>query len=353
MRPPMSEDSPRAGDALFVRRLLLALLVLAVAGVLWYLRFVVVLAFGAILFAVILRAAAKPLRERFHLPDELALVLATTLILGAFAASVVLFGAQVATQAREIAAALPAALEEARNLAATVGVSLWFEQLIEDLVTGSTAAGDIGRFLVTLGDVITNLLILIVGGIFLAWRPDIYRVGLIKLVPAGGRGNAARALDDCGRALRLWLKGRLLAMVLVGAASGLGLWLFGIPSYLALALAAAVLEFVPFFGPILAAIPAILLALLQSPLDAARVAGLFLLIQQVEGNVLTPIIQQHAVKLPEALLLFALLAFGLLFGIIGVLLAEPLTVTLFVLVKLLYVREALHTSTPIPGEDGS
>ena len=348
----MNDENSRAGDAVFVRRLLLALLVLAVAWALWQLRFVVVLAFGAILFAVVLRSAARPIRDRLRVSDKTALALSVGLILGALIASIALFGAQVATQAREIAAALPAALQEARGLAASIGVSSWFEQLVSDVASGSTGA-DVGRFLVTLGDAITNTIILIVGGIFLASRPELYRVGLIKLVPEGARGNAAEALDDCEVALRLWLKGRLLAMVLVGAATGLGLWLIGIPSYLALALAAALLEFVPFFGPILAAVPAILLALLQSPLDAALVAGLFLLIQQLEGNLLTPIIQQHAVKLPAALLLFALLAFGLLFGIIGVLLAEPLTVALFVLVKLLYVREALHTSTPLPGEDTS
>lgn len=348
----MPDDRTRAGDALFVRRLLLALLVLALAWAVWYLRFVLVLAFGAILFAVILRSAARPLRERLHLPDSLALTLAIVLILGAFAASLAAFGAQVAAQARSIAEALPQALEEVRSLAASVGLAGWIDQQFRELASGSGGAGNVGRVLMTLGDGVANVIILIVGGIFLASRPELYRVGLIKLVPESARGNAATALDDCNTALRLWLKGRLLAMVLVGLATGLGLWLIGIPSYLALALAAALLEFIPFFGPILAAVPAILLALLESPMQAALVAGLFLVIQQLEGNLLTPIIQQHAVELPAALLLFSLLAFALLFGLIGVLLAEPLTVALFVLVKRLYVREALHTKTPMPGEDG-
>src|SRR5690606_19472128 len=159
-------------------------------------------------------------------------------------------------------------------------------------------------------------------GIFLAARPQLYRTGLIKLVPEGARGNAATALDDCDTALRLWLKGRLLAMVVVGVLIGVGLWLIGVRSYLALALLAAVLEFVPFIGASLAAVPAILLALLAGPEQARLVAGLFLIIQQLEGNLITPIIQQHAVELPAALLLFSLLAFALLFGVIGILLAE-------------------------------
>lgn len=347
----MPDRDKHAGDALFVRRLLLALLVLSLAWTVWYLRHVLVLAFGAVLFAVILRSAARPLKSHLRLSDSLALTLAVVLILGAVAASLATFGAQIAAQAQLIAEALPRALDELKAFASSIGPTGWIEEQVRELATDSGLAGTFGRLLMSLGDGVTNLIILIVGGIFLASRPDLYRVGLIKLVPESGRGNAATALDDCNRALRLWLKGRLLAMVLVGFATGLGLWLIGVPSYLALALAAALLEFIPFFGPVLAAVPAILLALLESPMQAALVAALFLLIQQLEGNLLTPLIQQHAVELPAALLLFSLLAFALLFGLIGVLLAEPLTVALFVLVKRLYIREALHTKTPMPGED--
>ena len=72
--------------------------------------------------------------------------------------------------------------------------------------------------------------------------------------------------------------------------------------------------------------------------------------QQLEGNVVEPLVQQRAVTIPPALLLFALVASGLLFGIVGILLGAPLTVVLYVLVKRLYVREALHTDTPLPTE---
>jgi predicted PurR-regulated permease PerM len=191
----------------------------------------------------------------------------------------------------------------------------------------------------------------IVGGIFMAARPGLYRRGLIKLVPEGGRDNAALALEDSWKALRLWLFGRLVSMVLVGLLTGLGLWWIGIPAALTLGIVAALLEFVPFLGPILAAIPAILLALAVDPTLFLWVVGLFLVIQQIEGNIIAPLVQQQAVELPPALLLFSLVAAGLVFGIVGILFAEPLTVVLFVLVKRLYVREALNTPTPIPGED--
>lgn len=346
----MADENERDGDVRFLRRLMLAILVLATAWLFWHLRFVLVLAFGAVLFAMILHSIAGRLRRWIPMPDRLAMSLAILVILGGFAGVLLLFGAQISGQAQTIAERLPDAIEQLRGLIERLGLDGWAERRFQEIVSGSSGFGDIGRFLMTLGDGVTNVIILIFGGIFFAARPQLYRTGLLKLVPERGRANAATALEDCNTALRLWLKGRLMAMVVVGVLTGIGLWLIGVRSYLALALLAAVLEFVPFIGPILAAVPAILLALLESPEQALLVTGLFVLIQQLEGNLITPIIQQHAVELPAALLLFSLLGFALLFGVIGVLLAEPLTVALFVLVKRLYVREALHTDTPMPGE---
>ena len=159
-------------------------------------------------------------------------------------------------------------------------------------------------------------------------------------------------MDESERALRLWLKGQLIAMVVVGLLTGVGLWLLGMRSALALGLLAGLLEFIPFAGPLLAAVPAILLALAVGPDMALWVLLLYFAVQQFEGYVLTPLVQQYAVDLPGVILLFSLLGFGTLFGTLGVVLAAPLSVVTFVLVKRLYVIEALHTQTPIPGEKG-
>ena len=77
---------------------------------------------------------------------------------------------------------------------------------------------------------------------------------------------------------------------------------------------------------------------------------LYVVVQQFEGNLLTPLVQQYAVDLPGAVLLFSLIGFGTLFGTLGVILAAPLAVVTMVLVKRLYVIETLDTPTPIPGE---
>lgn len=212
--------------------------------------------------------------------------------------------------------ALPAALEELRAFAARLGIKRWVDQQIERF-SNDAVSGRVGGILMNVGNTITDLVLVIVGGVFLAARPRLYRTGFVKLVPPSGRPLAGDALKDCETALRLWFKGRLLAMLGVGLLVGLGPWLIRVPSFLALGLLAGLLEIIPFFGPILAAVPGILLALLVSPTHALLAAGLYLLIQQAEGNLITPIIQHHAVELRPALLLFALLVFGLLFGLLG------------------------------------
>jgi predicted PurR-regulated permease PerM len=195
--------------------------------------------------------------------------------------------------------------------------------------------------------------VVIFAGIYLAAQPNFYRAGAIKLVPPRRRKVAAEAMLESERALRLWLKGQAIAMLVVGVLTGAGLWLIGMPSALVLGLIAGLLEFIPFAGPIIAAIPAVMLALVIGPEMVIWVALLYLAIQQLEGTLLAPMIQQYAVDLPGVVLLFSMIGFGILFGTLGVILAAPLAVVTLVLVKRLYVIETLDTQTPIPGEDKS
>jgi len=131
----------------------------------------------------------------------------------------------------------------------------------------------------------------------------------------------------------------------------IGLQLIGVPSALVLGLISGVLEFIPYAGAITSSIPAILIGLAQGPETALWVVALYVIVHHVEAYVIQPVIQQFAVEIPAVITLFCLLAFALLFGVIGILLAAPLAVVTYVLVKRLYVIEALDTPTPIPGEN--
>ena len=123
--------------------------------------------------------------------------------------------------------------------------------------------------------------------------------------------------------------------------TGIGLWLLGVPAALGLALIAGLLDFIPFVGPIIAAVPAIILAFLVGPSTALWTLGLYLLVQQIQGNILQPLVQRYAVDVPPAVLLFAVAGAGVLFGFLGILLSAPLTVVAFVLVQRLYIQGAL------------
>jgi predicted PurR-regulated permease PerM len=337
---------------IFIERLVIAIAVIGIALLLWNLRDLFMLVFGAVLVSVILNLVAQPLRDRLNLPAWAALLAAVVIVAAVIGIAFGTFGAQVTRQAEALRATIPAAWTAVEARFDAWGLGEWVRQWTASLGPGGGVVANLGNIAVTIGNGIADTLLVIVGGIYLAAQPELYRVGMLKLVPARGRELAAQALAASGRALRLWLLGRLVSMSVVGLLTSIGLMAIGVPSALALGLLAGLLEFVPFIGPVLAAVPAILLALAESPEKALWTALLFLAIQQFEGNVLEPLVQQRAVDLPPALLLFALVAGGLIFGAVGIILAAPLTVVLFVMVKRLYVQEALSTPTPLPGQGG-
>ena len=336
---------------IFIERLVIAIIVIGIALLLWNLRGLFLLVFGAALVSVILNIVAEPIRQRLNAPDWLALLGAVVIVAGVIVAAFWTFGAQVTRQAQALSDMIPAAWTAMEARLDAWGMGDAVREWTSGLRAGGGVVSNLGNIAVSVGNGIADTLLVIVGGIYLAAQPELYRVGMIKLVPARGRALAAQAIEASGRALRLWLLGRMVSMAVVGLLTWIGLMIIGVPSALALGLIAALLEFVPFIGPIVAAVPAILLAFAESPQTAIWTALLFLAIQQLEGNVLEPLVQQRAVEMPPALLLFALVAGGLVFGIVGIILAAPLTVVLFVLVKKLYVQEALHTETPLPGDE--
>lgn len=336
---------------IFVERLVIAILVIGVALLLWTLRGLFILAFGAVLVALILGLIATPLRARARLPAPLALLCAVLAVAALLATAIWMFGAEVFRQSEGLRQLIPAAWAALERWLDGFGLGDALRQWTAALGQGSGVVGQFGRIAMSIGNGIADALLVIVGGIYLAAQPDLYRTGLLKLVPKNGRTLAGDALDASSRALHLWLLGRLVSMAAVGTLTWLGLTLIGVPSALTLALLAALLEFVPFIGPIVAAVPAVLLGFAAGPDKAIWVALLFLVIQQIEGNLLEPLVQQRAVDLPPALLLFAVVAGGLMFGLVGIFFAAPLTVVLYVLTKRLYVQETLHTDTPLPGED--
>ena len=344
-------DAPKTDEGPFVRRVLIVVAIAAGLLLLWQLREVVVLLFGAVMVATIFRAIADLLEKHLRIPERIAVLLSVLLVVGIIAAVVWAISAQIAAQGEYLVAALPKAAQIIDERTAAVGLGHPVASWMRNLHSGGLIGADLKGFVSSLTVSAASFLIVFFGGIFLAAEPRLYGIGLIKLIPPARRRLVAEAMEESDHALRLWLKGQLWAMILIFLMTWAGLWLLGVPSALVLALISGVLEFIPYAGAITSSIPAIMVALVQSPELALWVIGLYIVVHHVEAYLIQPLIQQFAVDIPAVITLFALLAFGLLFGVLGILLAAPLAVVSYVLVKRLYVIEALDTPTPIPGEN--
>lgn len=338
----------------FVHRVLIALALVALALFLWRVADVLLLIFGASLVAVVLRALADPLRRRTRLNDTVALAIVVLALLGTLAGAGMLFGAEVVRQASELATRLPVALEQAGEALQDRLAGGIADRILDAIPDAMPSLGGLASALtrgaaVAVGAVV-QLVIVLVGGLYLAGDPAVYRAGVLKLLPEQARAQVGGLIDASARALRLWLLGQLITMAAVGLLTGLGLWLIGMPVPFALGLLAGIAEFVPYVGPIAAAVPGLLIALAEGPTMLLYAALVYLVVQQIESNAIMPLVARQVLALPPALAIFAVVALGVVFGPLGLIFAAPLTVLLVAAVARLYVRETLGTKVTVPGE---
>ncbi len=327
----------------FTARVMIVLGIIAAGVVLWAVSDVLVLGFGGVLMACALRALSDPLANRLRLSPRLALGMVMITVLALLAGASVLIGERLADQAGQLAKALPEDFAKARSWAEQSAFGHIGLKTLAKFGTGSGSLGGIGGIATGTLGALVDILVIFFMGIYFAVDPSLYRRGALRLVPRGGRQRADLALVAAGQALRNWLRGQLVSMVVIGTVTGVGLWLLDVPLALSMGVFAGLLEFVPFVGALLAAVPAILLGFAKGPSGAMWVAVFYLAIHQFEGNILMPLVQRWAVSLPPALAVGAVVVFGLLFGAFGVLFATPLMIVAIVFVERLYVE-------PIIGE---
>lgn len=262
-------------------------------------------------------------------------ILGTTIIL------VLLFwlmGAKVQSQISQLTDTLPSTVEKAKTELNKTSLG---QKLVEKLSSHQTQkkAQQLAQtfFKSTFG-ILGDLYVVLFLGIFFTVSPSQYKKGLVQLVPGKGRAKADDVLVKLGDNLKKWLKGKIFAMFVVFVLTSIGLSIIGVPMWLALALIAGFLNFIPNFGPLIAMIPAVLVGFMQGPSTAAFVAGLYILVQVAESNFITPMVQQKLVSIPPALIIIAQLLLSPLTGGWGLVLATPLMVIVMVLVQELYVN---------------
>lgn len=342
----------------YVRRvaIMAAIGLLFVAGalVIRHIANVLLVLFGGILFAVVLGGAARLLADRTALGRNAALAVVVVLGLALLAAFFWLAGARISDQATQLAEQLPRVVQELQRELRSSGVGRLFLRQVEREggagAPGMELLGGIsGMFRTALGAA-TNLVVIVVLALYLAAAPGLYVQGFLHLLPQEARPRGREVLEVIGRALQRWMGGRLASMLVVGLLTAAGLFVAGVPLAFVLGLIAAVFSFVPFIGPILAAVPGVLIASAESVRLALIAAAVYGGTQVVESYLITPLIQRRAVYIAPALLIAAQVLMGVLFGILGIFLATPLAVAVVVIVQLLYVEDVLGDEITVLGD---
>jgi predicted PurR-regulated permease PerM len=311
---------------------------------LWIAADVFLLVFAGLLLGVFLTHAARLTAQWLHLSHAWSLTAVVLLLAMGFTALGWMMLPRIAVQVDELTARLPAAVEGLRQQLQSYewGRAALARMEVERLLPSRSdiVARITGVASSTLGGV-ANLFVILFVGIYGATEPRTYSDGFIRLVYPAKRPRARQILDELYQVLGWWLLGRSCSMLVVGTVTGIGLWLLDIPLALTLGLIAAVLGFVPYIGPIVAGIPAVLIGLTQGPQQAFHVLLFYVGLQTLESYLLTPLVQRRALALPPALQISAQVLAGVLFGVMGLALATPLTAAGQVIVRMAYVEDVL------------
>lgn len=340
---------PSSGKALvpgeFARKAVVAAgagaLIVALLVLVFYVARPLMVIFAGVLLAVLLRALTDFVHRHTGIPSGIALWLVVLVLLASVVAFVWFLAFQAAEQFEQLGTGLVDAWKRVEEFISQYG---WGRVALEQLSDGAVAKNGPNIVARIMGGIVGAMSILVVSvflGLYLAVNPQVYQRGTVRLFPVAHRRRAADILDKMGIALRGWLLGTLFNMLVIGAATTVGLWLLGIPMALALGIVAFFLEFIPYLGPIISAIPALLIASSVGPTEVLYTALLYWGVQSAESYLLSPLVYQRSVDLPPALTVGAQIVVASLFGVLGVVFATPLTACALVLVQEAYVEDTL------------
>lgn len=316
-----------------------------------------------LLFSVIFDGPVSYLVRR-GLPRALGTVVVIVTLVGVIWLFGLFLAPTVKEQVRQFAEAFPALLEETVALLERLQnfLGLGIEPNPQDLLNAArdfpTQGGLLEMVLgvgMTVVSVISLGVVVAIATVYLVARPEPWVDGFVSLFPAGRRQRVQDLLEKLHRTVQRWMLGQLVAMTFIGVSSAIALHFIGIPFALLLGLFAGLIAFVPYLGAIVGSIPPILLALISDPILALWVILAYTALQLFEGYVIQPIVMSQAVRLHPALVVFAIVIMGTLFGLIGVLLAVPVVAVIQVLVNELWVErmDQQGTDSRPPKEESS
>src|SRR5215217_8359340 len=292
--------------------------------------------------------------------------LGTLAVLGGLALILGIAGAAlvpvIEEQAQELVQILPELLRSAQDLFVRLQNALGLEtsfsldpQNVLDSARNFLSGGALATVAnvgASVANVISFAVVIVIATVYAVARPWPLINGFVALFPAGRRQRVREILGEVYGTVQRWFLGQLASMTIIGGLSTMALSLIGIPFALLLGIFSGLVSFIPFLGPLISVVPPLLLALIGTPVDALWVVLAYAIIQMVESYLIYPIVMSRAVSLHPAVVMFALLIMGTLFGFVGVLLAVPLVTALHVLLRELWIERMDSLGTdPNPPEE--
>jgi predicted PurR-regulated permease PerM len=346
-----NHNSPTSSDlSLFTRKVLIAagvfipiILVLLLFGVAFK---VLLLILAGVLFASFFRGIASFLHKHTHFPLGWSTLIAVLMVIGLIFLVSWLIAPQISEQVSQLSTELPHAIDNMKQKleSSSTGRKV-LDQIPKDPAKwlqekSGLLKKSFGVFASTFG-VLADMYIILFIGLFMMAQPKPYKQGVINLVPISKRARAEEVMEELGTTLKKWIAGKLFSMLVVAVLTSVGLYVIGVPLALSLGIIAGVLSFIPNFGPIIALVPALLIGFTEGANTALYVALLYIGVQALESNIITPMVQKQMVYLPPAMILISQVLLGLLVGGLGLILATPIMAIAMVLIKMLYIEDTL------------
>lgn len=352
-----------------VRAAAIVIAIVLVLALLWTVRSFVLLVFFAALLALPVSAAATYLHQRWNVRRSLGVAATILALAAALYGGGILLAQPVSEQLQEVSDELPQAVDKlegwlngrpflgrlvlgGREIASQHGGAASApDRGVRSEEEGRTSddapeslrmrvatqlrehAGTLFPFVLSTVTGISSVLLLLFLIIYLAADPDLYVNGILRIVPDARREKTLVVAQEVGATLKRWLAAQGVSMAVIGVITTVTLYFLDVKAALALGVLAGVAEFIPVFGPILSAVPALGIAFVDSPTKALYVLIAYLIIQQVESNIVTPLVMKRGVDVPPVVTIIAGTIMMILFGFLGLLVAVPLAAGLLTVAR--------------------
>jgi predicted PurR-regulated permease PerM len=303
---------------------------------------VILLTFAGLMIGIYFLGFADLLKRYLHLSQSLAVIISVLFNLLLLVGFFWFVGGRLSSQISSLSDTLPQTIEQAK---ATLSQSAFGQKVVDQLQSAGSSekTRQLARrlFSSTYG-VVSDLYIVLLIGLFFTASPSLYKRGIIHLLPENAKDKGNELLGKLYTVLKKWLKGQIIGVFFIGILTAIGLIIVGMPLVLTLSLIAGLMNFIPNFGPIIALIPALLLAFMQGTNTVLIVLGIYVGIQILQTAIMQPLVQKKMVSIPPALIIISQITMGSLAGFWGVLLATPTVAVLMTIINDLYVKRQTY-----------